>query len=392
MVHSADWLAILKELVAINTISSTDPRHDRGNRAAAEALANRLAPCGFDCTLLPTERANKVNLIARISGSADEAAERGLVFAGHLDTVPCDSEGWTSDPFQLVAHDDCLYGLGVADMKGFIALAAGVAAEYADYELTAPITLLASADEESSLAGALALQNADIPRPGRHCVVGEPTSLIPVRRHKGVCMESVIVHGESGHASNPGLGANAIDAMHVAIAAILRFRAVLIDRVSDQAFQVPHATLNLGSIQGGDNANRIASTCKLDIDIRPMPGMNVDELRNELRERVRDAISTTDCNVIFQSPVADMPAFETAANAPIVTACEEICGTEAGVVNFGTEGAIYNQMGIDSVILGPGDISQAHHVDESLALNRVVPMQQILRRLINRFCGTQKFG
>lgn len=385
-----DWRDVLAKLVAENTVSSADQALDRGNRAAAEVLANRLQDAGFECDIQPLAgRDDKVNLLARIGGSAEAAAERGLVFAGHIDTVPYDRAGWSTDPFQLTERDGCLYGLGVTDMKGFVALAAGVAAEYASRDLNAPITLLASADEECGMDGARALCDGAAPRPGRHCVIGEPTGLVPIRQHKGILMETITVHGASGHSSNPALGANAIDAMHLAIAAIRDLRDELANRAHEPTYPVPHATLNLGAIHGGDNANRIPAECRLDVDLRFLPGMTIDELRGELRERVSGAIANTDCSVHFDALFAGTPAFETPADAAIVNACEQLSGAAAAAVDFGTEGAFYNDMGMDSVILGPGDIAQAHQPDEFLALERTAPMQQILRGLVHRFCLPQ---
>lgn len=386
MTQQLNWRDTLAELIAENTISSADPTFDRGNQRAAEALANRLEAVGFDCEIQPLPgRNDKGNLIARIGGSAEAAAQNGLVFAGHIDTVPYDAGAWTSDPFTLTERDNRLYALGVSDMKGFVALAAAVAAEYADQPLSAPITLLASADEECGMDGARALQSRAT-RPGRHCVIGEPTGLVPIRRHKGIFMERITVQGASGHSSNPALGANAIDAMHHALTAIHALRKELVERMNEPAFPVPHATLNPGAIHGGDNANRIPATCRLDMDLRFLPGMAIDALRAELRNRVTEAVAQTDCSVEFNALFDGTPAFETAADAPIVTACEQLSGVNAQAVDFGTEGAFYNQMGMDSVILGPGDIAQAHQPDEFLALDRIEPMQRILHGLIKRFC------
>lgn len=390
MTQPLNWRDTLTELIAENTISSADPALDRGNRQAAEALANRLETVGFDCQLQPlAERDDKVNLIARIGGSAEAAAQHGLVFAGHIDTVPHDHTGWHTDPFQLIEHDECLYGLGVSDMKGYVAIAAAIAAEYADQNLSAPITLLASTDEECGMDGALALRDGDTPRPGRYCVIGEPTSLVPIRQHKGIFMETITVHGASGHSSNPAFGANAIEGMHRAIAALRELRDELADRQRIDAFPVPHATLNLGAIHGGDNANRIPAECRLDIDLRFLPGMTIEALRDEMRTRVSKALANSDCRVTFTPLFDGSPAFETTADSPIVTACEHFSGHNASAVDFGTEGAYYNQMGMDSVILGPGDIAQAHQPDEFLALNRIAPMQRILRGLIEQFCLPQ---
>lgn len=385
---SIDWRDTLADLIAHRTISSGDPTLDCGNRPAAEQLADRLGHAGFDCRLTPLPgRDDKVNLLARLGDDSHEAGD-GLVLAGHIDTVPYDAHGWHSDPFVLAERDEHLYGLGTCDMKGFLAIAAGVASEYADRQLAAPLSLLISSDEECGMDGARAL--LDDPNrgaaSGRYCVIGEPTGLVPIRRHKGILMETIEVRGASGHSSNPALGANAIDAMHQAMAAIRELRDDLARRERQDGFPVPHATLNLGAIRGGDNANRIPAQCRLDIDMRFLPGMTIDTLRGELRERVSAALADSDCSVSFRELFTGTPAFETAADSPLVAACEQLTGQTAGAVDFGTEGAFYNRMGMDSIILGPGDIAQAHQPDEYLALARIPPIQRILRGLIERFC------
>ncbi len=381
-----DWRDILAELVGHCTISSGNPDLDYGDRAAAEAFADCLDSAGFNCELLPLPgRDDKVNLIARL-GDAGHAAETGLVFAGHIDTVPCDAEDWSSDPFTLSQRDDRLYGLGSCDMKGFVAVAAGVAAEYAGRPLAAPLSLVVSADEECGMDGARALLESHR-APGRFCVIGEPTGLTPVRRHKGIFMETIEATGATGHSSNPALGANAIEAMCLALGAIRELRDDLAERERQAGFPVDHATLNLGAIHGGDSANRIPARCRLDIDLRFLPGMAIDDLRAELRERVAAATAGSDCQVVCKALFTGTPAFETPADSPLVTACEALAERKAAAVDFGTEGAFYNRMGMDSVVLGPGDIEQAHQPDEYLAIERIAPMQRILHGLVERFCS-----
>ena len=384
-----DWQDTLETLVRHRTISSDNPTLDCGNRDAVEDLADQLEQAGFACTITPMpSRDDKVNLIARL-GTAEHAREKGLVFAGHIDTVPYDDNGWENDPFSLTENDDKLYGLGTCDMKGFIAIAAAVASEYATRDLAAPISLLVSADEECGMDGARALLDAHREhgqRPGRFCVIGEPTNLVPIRQHKGIFMETLEVHGASGHSSNPALGANAIEGMYAALTAIRALRDELTERQRIAGFPVPHATLNLGAISGGDNANRIPARCRLDMDLRFLPGMTIDSLRAELHERVDAALADSDCTVHFRELFTGTPAFETAGDSPIVTACEALSGHQAAAVDFGTEGSFYNAMGMDSVVLGPGDIAQAHQPNEYLALERVAPMQRILHGLIERFC------
>jgi len=380
-----DWRSTLETLISHRTISSDNPALDTGNRIAVEAFADQLSGVGFDCeiTALPG-RKDKVNLVARL-GDADQAAESGLVFAGHIDTVPYDAQGWDSDPFELIERDNKLFGLGSTDMKGFLALAAGVASEYADRTLSAPLSLVVSADEECGMDGARAMVDSGR-APGRYCVIGEPTGLVPIRRHKGIFMETIQTIGASGHSSNPALGANAIEAMHRAMSAIRDLRDELAEREVAEGFPVPHATLNLGAINGGDAANRIPARCRLDIDLRFLPGMEIEPLRAELRDRVKKALEGSDCELRFADLFAGTPAFETAAESRIVTACEGLSGHRVAAVDFGTEGAFYNAMGMETVILGPGDIADAHQPNEFLGMERIAPMQNILHGLVEKFC------
>ncbi|MGH8454091.1 MAG: acetylornithine deacetylase [Nevskiales bacterium] len=372
-------------LIALPSISSLDPHLDHSNRPMAERLAAWLTDLGFDCELLPLPgQPGKVNLLATLGQGPG-----GLVLAGHLDTVPFDEGAWRSDPFRLTERDGRLHGLGTSDMKSFLALAVEAAREFAGKPLQHPLIILGTADEEISLEGARALAQAgrDLSiRAARHAVIGEPTGLRPVRIHKGNLAESIRVQGKSGHASNPGLGLNAVEGMHRVLQALLAFRDELAQGRQSAMFTVPHGTLNPGCIHGGDAPNRIPACCELRVDLRFLPGTDLVGLRTELRQRAGAALAGTDYRIEFDSLYPGCPAFETPATAAIVKACEELTGHAAGAVDFATEGAIFNGMGIETVVLGPGDIAQAHQPDEYLSLDRIEPTVRLLRRLIQRFC------
>lgn len=372
---------MIAELVALPSISSLDPRMDMGNRAVAERLATWLEGLGFACELQPVAaQPAKCNLIATLgSGSG------GLVLAGHLDTVPFDEGAWQGDPFCLRRQDDRLVGLGTADMKSFLCFAAEAAAGFTGKPLREPLIILATADEECGMDGARALVAAGKPR-ARHAVIGEPTGLKPANSHKGILMERILVQGRAGHSSNPALGRNAIEGMHRVLGAVLRYRDELATRGSDPAFGVQHSTLNPGCIHGGDSANRIPAACALDVDLRFLPGLEVQALRQELQARAREALSGSGLEISFESLFDGINAFHTDASADIVRAAELLTGTDCGAVDFATEGGLLNTLGMQTVVLGPGDIDQAHQPDESLALARVEPTRQLLTQLIQRFC------
>jgi acetylornithine deacetylase (ArgE) len=374
-------LDMLARLIEIPSVSSVVPADDLGNRAVVEQLAEWLAGLGFATEIqdIPGQP-NKANLIATLG-----RGDGGLVLAGHTDTVPYDHGRWRSDPFKLTERDGRLYGLGTSDMKGFMALVVEAVRGLRAADLQRPLVVLATADEESGMTGAKALLDAGR-RFGRHAVIGEPTGLKPKRMHKGVMMEAIRVIGRSGHSSDPALGVNALEGMTLVLNELLAWRAELQERWRDPAFHVPVPTLNLGHVHGGDNPNRICAEAELHIDIRPLPGMSLEELRAELQRRLRARLGDNPWGLEFRSLFPGLPPLRTAADAAIVRAAETLTGAEAGAVAFGTEGPFLAELGMDVVILGPGDIDQAHQPDEYLRLDRLQPTIDLLQRLIRNFC------
>jgi acetylornithine deacetylase len=201
-------------------------------------------------------------------------------------------------------------------------------------------------------------------------------------------MEAVHLHGRSGHSSDPSLGVNALEAMHEAIGEILAWRNELQKKNRNPLFRVAVPTLNLGHIHGGDNPNRICGDCELHFDLRPLPGMELAALRAELTGRLERRLAGSGVELRIRPLFPGLPPMETAADSPLVRAAEELTGHGAEAVAFGTEGPFFNELGMQTVILGPGDIDQAHQPDEFLALDRIEPTVSLLRSLIERFCLT----
>ncbi|MCC5856642.1 MAG: acetylornithine deacetylase [Ectothiorhodospiraceae bacterium] len=372
---------MLQQLIAIPSVSSVNPALDQGNRAVVERLAEWLEALGFACELQQVPDApDKANLIASLG-----RGEGGLVLAGHTDTVPYDETGWSSDPFSLQERDGRLYGLGTSDMKSFMALIVEAVRELDAGQMQRPLVVLATADEESGMTGAKALVDAER-RLGRHAVIGEPTGLRPVHAHKGVMMESIRLQGRSGHSSDPSLGVSALEGMVRVLNDLVAWRQQLQSKHVDHRFAVPVPTMNLGHVHGGDNPNRICSHCELQIDVRPLPGMSLEELRGVLRQRLERTLVESGLQLEFTPLFPGLPALETPVSAPIVRAAEMLTGSEARAVAFGTEGPFLRQLGMDVVVLGPGDIEQAHQPDEFLAMDRLRPTVDLLRDLIRRFC------
>jgi len=308
-----------------------------------------------------------------------------LVLSGHTDTVPYDTKKWTFDPFQLTEFEGKFYGLGTSDMKGFFALALTAAQQFVGKPLKRPLILLATCDEETTMAGAQALVDARKPHASR-ALIGEPTGLKPVRLHKGIMMEAIKIIGNSGHSSDPALGNNALEAMHQVMGSILNWRDELQQKHQHSGFIVPVPTLNLGHIHGGDNPNRICGECELHLDIRPLPNMKLKEIREELHFRVEQTLKEKGFKIEFFPLFSGIEAMETSKHADIVKITEKLTGYEAQSVAFGTEAPYLQKLGCETIILGAGDIDQAHQPDEFLASNRIQPMIDILTRLIAHYC------
>jgi len=372
---------MFRQLIAAPSVSSVNPAWDQSNAEVIDTLADWLEHTGSAVDKLPVPKhPGKYNLLASLGSGPD-----GLVLAGHTDTVPYDEASWNSDPFRLTERDGRLYGLGSSDMKGFFPLALEALRGLDPGTLKRPLVILATADEESSMSGAQALVDAQR-RLGRHAVIGEPTGLRPVRMHKGIGMEAIRLSGRSGHSSDPGLGNNAMEGMHKVLGEILDWRDELQSRYRNPLFKVPVPTLNLGHIHGGDNPNRICSHCELQIDIRPLPGMELEQLRGEMRQRLSRVLQDSGLELEIVPLFEGVPAVETPADAPIVQAAEALTGHSAEAVAFGTEAPYFDRLGMQTLILGPGDIDQAHQPDEYLGLERISPYVDLLRGLIQRFC------
>jgi acetylornithine deacetylase len=377
---------MIAALIERPSVSSSDPRHDQSNLAVVDLLAEWAEALGFGVEIQPVSE-GKANLIATLVGGSEASANAGgLVLSGHTDTVPCNPELWGSDPFRAAERSGRIYGLGSCDMKSFFALALEAAAQFDRKDYRQPLVLLGTADEESSMAGARALLK-ERRQLGRYALIGEPTGLSPIRMHKGVLLESITVRGRSGHSSDPALGANAIEGMQAVLKELLLLQLELRQSHRNQAFAVDYPTLNLGSIHGGDNPNRICGCCETQIDIRPLPGMDLDELHQHLVDRLRPVLTGySGLSLEVRRMFEGLPPFETPADQPVITAAESVSGRVAGAVAFGTEAPFLDRLGLQTVVMGPGHIEQAHQPDEYLPLEHIPKGVAMLTALIEQFC------
>ena len=374
---------MMEQLIATPSVSCVNPQLDMSNQPVIDQLSNWLSDLDFQLEILPVA-AGKANILAS-RGRIEGASHGGLVLAGHTDTVPFDEHRWQHNPFKLTEDNGRLYGLGTSDMKAFLALAIEAACSFDAKDFKNPLFILGTSDEETTMAGAQALVTACKPR-ARYAVIGEPTGMKPIRMHKGIMMEAVRITGLAGHSSNPTLGHNALEAMYIVMGELMRWRDELQSRYQNPLFEVPVPTMNLGHIHGGDNPNRICGDCELHIDIRPLPGMSLEELRQQLKQRLQKVLPDNGFSLECFPLFSGISPMETAATSQLVRAAEKLTGHTAGSVAFGTEAPYLTQLGIETLVLGPGNIDQAHQPDEYLPLDRIQPTVDLLKSLIHKFC------
>ena len=384
MSAQAFLMQMIQQLIATPSVSCVNPDIDQSNMGVINLLANWLDQLGFQVEIMPVAD-GKANLIATLGTLNAASKHGGLILAGHTDTVPYDEDRWQHDPFKASEDNGKLYGLGTSDMKAFLALAIEAAISFKADEYKQPLIILATSDEETTMAGAKALVDASKPK-ARYAVIGEPTGMKPIRMHKGIMMEAVRITGLAGHSSNPAYGHNALEAMHTVIAELLLWRNELQQQYTNSLFEVPVPTMNFGHIHGGDNPNRICGACELHIDIRPLPGMDLVTLRSELNTRLQKVMPEHGFKLETRPLFSGIPAMETPAESALVVAAEKLTGTASGSVAFGTEAPYLSELGIDTIVLGPGNIDQAHQPDEYLDLDRIEPTVELLRKFIYQFC------
>lgn len=370
----------MNQLIASPSVSCTHPDIDMSNLAVIELLADWFERLGFDIEIQHLAQPGKANLIATLG-----TGPGGLVLSGHTDTVPFNEKRWSSDPLTLTEKDNRLYGLGTCDMKGFFSVVIEAVLPYLDKPLQQPLIVLATADEESSMNGARALAEQGFPK-ARYAVIGEPTSLKPIHMHKGIMMEVVRIQGKAGHSSNPDLGNNALDAMHDVMGELKNFREELARDYQNADFSVTVPTLNLGCIHGGDNPNRICGHCELQYDLRALPGMNNDDLRATIQQRLKPIAEQHQVELTAEAIFDGVPSFATEKTSDIVKLAEQLTGHSSEAVAFATEAPFLQQMGMETLVLGPGSIDQAHQPDEFMALDQINPMVSILRNMIENYC------
>jgi acetylornithine deacetylase len=365
----------LAQLVAIDSVSS------RSNAEIADYLAERCERAGLQVTRFPyldESGIEKVNLVAQTSASA--TVELALV--GHTDTVPYESS-W-SEATTLTERDGKLFGRGACDTKAFIAAALTAIESLELKSLTRPLALIFTADEEIGCLGAKRLA-ALRPLAARYAIVGEPTSLQPMRAGKGYCLAEITVRGREAHSAYPAIGASANFRAARLLTAI---EQIALELQADRApgFDPPFTTLNVGVLRGGTAKNIIAGECYFTLEWRPVPNQKTDRVLQMVKQAI-DGLRKTDpefeCDI--NAARAD-ESFATRADSALVQMLEQSSGQSSGTVAFGTEAPSLIELGAEAVVFGPGNIRVAHRTGEFVPVDQLERCVEILQAAIQKFC------
>ena len=382
----AETVGLLEELVAFPTVSSDS------NLALIAWAADRLGTLGAQVRMYSDDSGQKANLFATIG---PDEAEGGVLLSGHTDVVPAEGE-WTSDPFAMEERAGLLYGRGTADMKGFIAAVLAVAPDLAGARLARPVHIALTYDEEVGCIGARSLVE-ELAREGirpRLAIIGEPTSMRIVEGHKGCCEYTTEFHGLEGHGSAPARGVNAVSAAVRYAARLMELGGELEARAPGWSrFEPPHTTLNLGRIEGGSAHNVIAGEARLDWEMRPVQLADGEFVKAEI-DRFASEVLLPEMRAVHAEAairrltVGEVAGLEPAAANEARDIVAELTGANgADLVAFGTEAGLFQAMGMDCIVCGPGSIDQAHKPDEYLAADQLAACLEMLEGVGRRLAA-----
>ncbi|MDN5925898.1 MAG: acetylornithine deacetylase [Hyphomicrobiales bacterium] len=376
---------ILASLVAIDTTSS------KSNLRLIDFVRSYLAGLGVESELIFSADRQKANLWAAIGA----AGPGGLILSGHTDCVPVDGQDWTTDPFTLSEREGRLYGRGTADMKGFLACVLAAVPDIIAGGSRRPVHIAFSYDEEIGHLGVRGL-TAELRRRGAKpgfCVVGEPTMMGIVIGHKGGRSYRCRVTGSSGHSSLAPRAVNAIEYAAELITEIRRLSADLATGPIDTAFDVSHSTISTGLIEGGSAINMVPHTCSFVFEYRNLIAVSQDAIFARIERYAKDMLEprmkaiVADSGISFE-PLYDYPAHEIDPHHPEVLRVKRILGrVDDSKVAYGTEaGAFSRDLGVPTVICGPGSIAVAHKADEAIEREQLQASHEFIVQLAASEC------
>ncbi len=370
---------LLARLVHFDTTSH------RSNLPLVRFVEDYLAQHGIASQLVPSADGAKASLYATIG----PAAVPGIALSGHTDVVPVEGQSWSSDPFVLAERDGRLYGRGTADMKGFLACVLAAVPDLLRRQLAVPVHLAFSYDEEIGCLGVrplIAELGRRFVRP-RLVIVGEPTSMSVVDSHKGPVRWHVEVKGRAAHSSMAPLGVNAISVAGRLIAELARIEDELKVAPRDTRFDPPYATLQITLIDGGTATNIVPVSCRMDFDVRALPGVDIAAIDRRIRTFADEECLPQMRRVAPEAGVDiaitnEVPPFAAGTASEAVALALHLTGhNETHAVSYATEAGLFQAAGSPAVVVGPGDIAQAHAADEWIAKDQLETCMGFLARL-----------
>ena len=372
--------AILGELIRFPSVSSDT------NLPIIHYIAERLEAAGASVEVMTDESGQKANLFATLGAPRSG----GLVLSGHSDVVPVTDQDWTSDPFVMREDSGRLYGRGACDMKGFIAACLASLDRLKIAAHSRPIHFAFTHDEEVGCLGAQSLVKLLATRTVKPalCIIGEPTAMQVYDGNKGCCEYTVRFEGRAGHSSAPDKGVNAVEYAVRYINRLFDLRAELIRRCPEGSrFDPPHTTLNVGALHGGVSHNVIAPRAELNWEMRPINAADMAYVKDDIAAYVADVLLPEMRAIAPESGIATETVGEVRGLEPMdENAARDLVfaltgQNHAGCVAFNTEAGLFQSLGMDAVICGPGSIEQAHKADEFVSLDQLSLCLGMLERL-----------
>ncbi len=382
---------LLARLIAFDTTSTYS------NLELIDFVRNLLDDHGIGSQLVPSEDKTRANLYATIG--PDDIG--GIMLSGHTDVVPTTGQDWNSDPYQMKTEDRLLLGRGTCDMKGFIACVLSSLPQMSVERLQTPIHLAFSYDEEIGCVGARRLVDSMagfevMPRLG---LIGEPTSMNMVLGHKGKVSFRVSVSGHSCHSAYISDGVNAVEYAAELIAFIRSMNRRVGEQLVDDSYTVPHTTFHVGNINGGTALNIVPQQCQFEFEIRNLPQQDLDALVHEIKHYASDVLLPdmrsrhADSDIRFDE-ISYYPGLHTDPASAVIAATRAINPIDeiGDNVSFGTEAGLFDGLGINSLICGPGSIDQAHRPDEFVSREQLAHCDTMIENLVHRCRETAEFG
>ena len=373
-------IEILRRLVAFETVSRTP------NIELIDFVANLLREAGIEPTIDHAEHGSNANLYATIG--PDSAG--GVMLSGHTDVVPITGQDWHYPPFTLTEANGRLYGRGTADMKGFVACAIRAMCSAAKQRLKIPLHLALSYDEEVGCVGVRSLLHKleDLPHKPRYAIIGEPTNLGVAIGHKGKCALHVEFVGRSVHSALAPTGTNAIYLASEFIEAVKALQAELKQTGRrDHAYDIPYSTVHVGILNGGTALNIVPASATIDFEIRHVAEDAPQALIERLHEAAQNIVTRSrnngsEADVHFEV-VNQYPGLDTPEDADIVDFLTSLTGANTThKVAFGTEAGLFSgDLGIESVVCGPGSMDQGHKPDEFVTVEQMNRCDALLESL-----------